>query len=261
MMLVARSRFASILIAGAVLFFSSPSAAQSHSLPTDSLIRLGKEQIDRGMETGDPASFREARSFFERAAKRDTRNALSYYYVGLASYRLVDHIDDEDVALNATIDYLKRATEQRPKWAEAHALLAAAYGRKASGGMLSGIRYGPRSDEALERARNLAPDNPRVVLIDAIALLQKPSVFGGDEEKAVRKMKEASRLFAERPAPDDPLAPSWGHAMTYAWLGIAHMKANRVDQARAAFEKALSLRPKLHWVREVLLPEFEASTG
>ena len=119
--------------------------------------------------------------------------------------------------------------------------------------MLSDIRYGPKSDDAPDYARELAPDNPRIVLIDAIALFQKPSFFGGDVKKAIQKMEKASRLFAQRPAPDDPLLP-WGHAMTYARLGIAHMKADHFDQARTAFKKALSLHPKLHWMQKVLSP-------
>jgi tetratricopeptide (TPR) repeat protein len=247
---------------GSILFaICLPTAAQSRTLPADSLIQFGKNQLDRGMKEGDSGPLRAARSSFERAAQRDTLRALSHYYAGLASYRLVDYVDDEDAALDAAIDCLKTATEHRPNWPEAHALLAAAYGRKAAGGMFSGMRYGPKSDNALDRARELAPDNPRVVPIDAIALLQKPSVFGGDEEKAVQKLKKASRLFAKRPAPDDPLVPSWGHAMTYAWLGIAHIKADRFDQAHTAFEKALSLRPKLHWVQEVLLPQLDAAKG
>jgi len=248
-----------LLVGSALLTVFLPPAAQSSTLPADSLIRLGKNQLDRGMKKGDPTALRAARSSFERAAQRDTLGVLSHYYAGLASYRLVDYTDEEDAALDATIDYLKTATEQRPNWPEAHALLAAAYGRKAAGGMLSGMRYGPKSDDALGHARELAPDNPRVVLIGAIALFQKPSVFGGDKEEAVQKMKKASRLFAERPALDDPLTPSWGHARTYAWLGIAHMKADRFDQARTAFEKALSLRPNLHWVQEVLMPQLDAA--
>lgn len=256
-----RSVSRTFLTGTVLLVLSLPTAAQSRPVPADSLIRLGKHQLDRGMTKGDPALLRTARSSFERAAQRDTLSALSHYYAGLACYRLVDYVDDEDEALEAAIDHLTTTTEKRPNWPEGHALLAAAYGRKAAGGMISGMRYGPKSNNTLERARELGPDNPRVVLIDAIALFQKPSIFGGDDAKAVQKLKKASRLFAERPAPDDPLTPSWGHAMTYAWIGITHMKADRFDPARTAFEKALSLRPNLHWVQDVLLPQLDAAQG
>lgn len=240
---------------------AAPAERAPDPLPADSLIQLGKQHLDRGMQEGSSDALRTAQSLFERAAKRDTLAGLSHYYAGLAFYRLIDYSDEDGKALDAAIDHLKTATEMRPEWPEGYALLAAAYGRKAAGGMLAGMRYGPKSDDALERARELDPENPRVVLVDAIGLYQKPSIFGGDTEKAVQKMKHAARLFADRPAPSDPLAPSWGHAMTYAWMGIAHLEADRLDQAQDAFDQALALRPNLHWVQDVLLPKLNAAKG
>ncbi|MCS3785375.1 tetratricopeptide repeat protein [Salinibacter ruber] len=51
--------------------------------------------------------------------------------------------------------------------------------------------------------------------------------------------------------------PSWGHAEAHAWVGVAHMEAERYDPARTAFETALDLNPDYGWVRSVLLPRLE----
>ena len=112
MMPVSRSVLSLLLIAGTLLVLSLPFAAQSRSLSTDSLIRLGKDQLNRGMQKGNPDLLRMARTPFERAAQRDTLAPLGHYYAGLASYRLVDYIDNEDAALDEIIDYLKTSTEQ-----------------------------------------------------------------------------------------------------------------------------------------------------
>ena len=39
------------------------------------------------------------------------------------------------------------------------------------------------------------------------------------------------------------------------------MNAERYDQARTAFEKALDVNPDYGWVKYVLLPELDKKTG
>nr|WP_279311490.1 tetratricopeptide repeat protein [Salinibacter ruber] len=55
--------------------------------------------------------------------------------------------------------------------------------------------------------------------------------------------------------------PSWGHAEAHAWVGVAHMEAERYDPARTAFKTALDLNPDYGWVRSVLLPRLEQQAG
>jgi tetratricopeptide (TPR) repeat protein len=161
--------------------------------------------------------------------------------------------------LDDALDHLKRAVDNQSDLAEAHALLGTVYGLKARGGMISGMRYGPKADGAMERARSLAPNNPRVLLLNAISLLNKPSRWGGDREKAVAELQRALQQFEATSAPSDSLAPQWGHADAYAWLGIAHMKADERTQARDAFEQALAIRPGYAWVESTLLPQLAAN--
>ncbi len=131
----------------------------------------------------------------------------------------------------------------------------------AAGGMISGMRYGPKSNNAIERAREAAPNNPRVLLAQGISLYNTPSMWGGDTddtEEATARLQEATNRFANT-APTDPLQPNWGHADAYAWLGIAHANDNRPREARAAFENALDVRPGYGWVQHVLMPELAAA--
>lgn len=231
-------------------------SAASTGVPADSLILQGKRLLDAGYDRGDTGDIQRARALFLRASER--RPAWARYYAGLAGYRLLPLLEeDEDrqeQALDDAIGHLEAAVERAPKRAEAHALLSGLYGWMAGQGMISGMRYGPKASRAMERAKELAPKNPRVVLIDAISTFNKPGAFGGDKAEALKGFERAARLFQEENV-GGPLQPNWGHAEAYAWTGIAHLKADRKAQARQAFERALEINPDYGWVRDVLLPQ------
>jgi tetratricopeptide (TPR) repeat protein len=239
-------------------------ADSAHAQPADSLMQHGQELVDRGVTAGDEASLQQARALFKRIAAASDDAVWPHYYAGLANYRIaslfLDSDDDRaDAHLDDALDHLKRAVDNQSDLAEAHALLGTVYGLKARGGMISGMRYGPKADGAMERARSLAPNNPRVILLNAVSLLNKPSRWGGDRERAMTELQRALQQFETASAPEDGRAPQWGQADAYAWLGIAHMKADQADQARDAFEQALAIRPGYTWVESGLLPQLAAN--
>jgi len=245
-----------------LLFLATAPLAQAQ--PADSLMLQGRQMLDRGVTAGDVDAMQHARAAFERVATAADDAPRAHYYVALANYRIATHVldNDEDRAealIDDGIDHLDAAIEAQPASAEAHALLSTLYGLKARGGMFSGMRYGPRADDAIARAQQLAPDNPRVLLLHAISLLNKPSRWGGDRDGAITALNRAIQQFEAASATDDPLAPQWGHADAYAWLGIAHMKADEMTQAREAFEQALTVRPGYAWVESALLPQLAAN--
>lgn len=247
-----------------VLTLSIAHTDSARAQSADSLMQRGQELVDRGVTAGDEASLQQAQALFKRIAAASDEAVWPHYYAGLANYRIaslfLDSDDDRaDAHLDDALDHLKRAVDNQSDLAEAHALLGTVYGLKARGGMISGMRYGPKADGAMERARSLAPNNPRVLLLNAISLLNKPSRWGGDREKAVAELQRALQQFEATSAPSDSLAPQWGHADAYAWLGIAHMKADERTQARDAFEQALAIRPGYAWVESTLLPQLAAN--
>lgn len=234
-----------------------PAAAQS----ADSLIIRGKTLLHEGNNVADLDQIAEARSLFARAIEDDSRAALAHYYVARADDRLANYLmqQDEDRALdriNSAIDHLETATELEPEFADAYALLASMYGRKIALKPLVGMILGPKSDRVLDKAKELAPDNPRIVYITAVADYNKPSMWGGDKDRALKGLHRAVGLFAQE-THDDPLAPSWGHEDAYAWLAIAYMDREAYSEARTALEEALEVNPDFGWVKTVLLPKLE----
>ncbi len=238
---------------------SSTSSALG-SATTDSLLQQVKTRIREATDKGSLDSLKQARALAKQATGGE-REALAHYYAALADYRMSNRLpeDDEDRrerVIEDAIGHLKRATEINGTMADAWALLSGCYGQMMGMSPMKAMSLGPKSDEAMEKAKKHGPENPRVWIISGTSDFYTPSMFGGDKEKALKKFKKAARL-AEQASTDDPLMPSWGHAESHAWVGVAHMEAERYGQARTAFETALNLNPDYGWVKQVLLPELE----
>lgn len=230
----------------------------------DSLLVRGKQMLRAGENASDLDAMYQARATFERALPDTSSTAWGHYYIALADYRIVDRLlaageGNKDAAsehLKTAVEHLQVVTRLDPQAAEAYALLASAYGRQIALNPVKSMVLGPRVGKAAQRALQLAPDNPRVVLSAAISAFNTPKMFGGSKEKGLQGFQRAAELFA-REEPTDPIQPVWGHSRTYAWLGIAYQDRGEPASARAAFEKALEIDPDFGWVKDVLLPELE----
>jgi len=243
------------------LFIAYPAFTQ----PADSLLVSGKQMLRTGVSEGSLEAMYAARVTFERTLADTSLAAWSHYYIALADYRIAAPLlfmdeENKDAAaehLKTAVEHLQEATKIDPQAAEAYALLASVYGRQiAFISPAKSIFLGPKVGRALKKAMQLAPDNPRVVLSAAISDFSTPGMFGGDKEKGLQGLQRAAELFA-REEPTDPIQPSWGHSRTYAWLGIAYQDRGELEQARAAFEKALEIDPDFSWVKHELLPKLE----
>ena len=148
---------------------------------------------------------------------------------------------------------MKARIEADPNDAEAHLVLSQVYQARITG-MMSGMRFGRRAGETLDRALELAPGDPRPLYLKGVSQLMAPGPFGNREE-ARRNLEAAVARFAEGAPPG---VYWWGEPEAHAFLGLSHARENERDQARAAYERALELEPGFAWVRERLLPDLES---
>lgn len=243
-----------------------PLHAQSteSSNSTRTLLLDAKTTLDHGARTSSIDSLKKARTLFKQAVGDGEHQALAHYYAALANVRIMNQLPEEpedrrDRIVDDAITHLKEATTLRPKMADAWALLTSCYGQKMGLHPMKGRTLNPKSKKAMKKAQNLAPNNPRVWLISGRQDYFTPKMFGGDKEQGLKKFEKAARL-AEQETVEDPLQPSWGHAEAYAWIGYAHMEAERYDEARTAFDKALEITPDYAFVKNVLLPKLEKKT-
>jgi tetratricopeptide (TPR) repeat protein len=162
---------------------------------------------------------------------------------------------EQDDLLDEAETQLKAGLKADPKSAEALALLSGVYGAKIAHSPMRGILLGPRSSGAIEDAVKLEPNNPRVLLSQAIGKFNTPAMFGGSESQAESLIRRALAAFQTEPV-SKPW-PNWGRFDAHAWLG--QMLAKRGDKAgaKAEYDEALAIAPNSGWVRHVLLPALQ----
>lgn len=188
----------------------------------------------------------------------------AYYYRGYIYYRLQSSFpnigeEQKDKYLDRAITMFEEAVAMDPNFAEGQAMLGSCYGIKAGSGFIAGMKYGSKSSAAIEKSLELAPENPRVVLLDAIGTMFKPAIFGGSTEEAIEGFQQAIELYKKWEAPNE-LAPRWGDAEVYAWLGQGYAQAEQYDKAKEAYQQALEVKPGYPWVKDELMVDLRKKT-
>ena len=152
-------------------------------------------------------------------------------------------LEDAEVLLTA---YL----EGSPDDVAATLVLSQVYQSRITG-MMSGMRYGRRAGETLERALELDPDNPHALYHKGINKLMAPGPFGDTEEGSLRLREAVLRFEAELSGGGF----LWGYGEALAFLGLALAKEGDMAGAREHYERALTWEPGYVWVRDELLTE------
>ncbi len=238
-------------LAAAVLLLPAPAARAADSLAT---LRAA---LQSAVSRGDAAAVLAARARFAALAAADPKAAAPRYWVALCDWRAVPLLMESDrpQARRLAKDGLEqadRAVALAPQDGGAYALRAGLEGLSISLEPNDMMTLGSAAEEDLDRARRLAPDDPRVWLFDGINTLNKPAAFGGGAAPALERLVKAQALFAADTA---ATSPGWGHADACAWAGRAAMAQKDVAAAIAHYRKALEADPGNAWVARVLLPQ------
>jgi hypothetical protein len=80
------------------------------------------------------------------------------------------------------------------------------------------MTYGPKAAEALQTAKKLNPENPRVLLLEAQDKYFTPEQFGGSKAEAKKLFEEALQKYTVF-KPATPLDPVWGKPTAQYFLG------------------------------------------
>ncbi len=250
-----------IIVLAALVAWCVPVQAQS----AKQVLLEGKQILTDGANHDDQDKLLEARALFEQAVHDDSLAIFARYYAASAASEQANILAEKGDSdhnrkileyVNYAIDHLEAATDQDEFFAEGWLMLSAVYGQKMTVRPLQAVSLGRKFNRAMSRARELAPDNPRVVLLRAITDYNLPRIVGGNKDRALEGLYRAARLFEEEVV-EDPVLPSWGHEDTYARLGIVFMDRGNLEEARTAFERALEINPEFGWVQRTLLPSLE----
>lgn len=237
-----------------LLFMAAASVAVQADGSMPEQLKVLKTQIQEATykeNIEEIASIRDALKEF-LSTSTESEKHWGYYYAALANYRLAslqqDKISEKekDKLLSQSVEWLDQSISHDKNFAEAYALKSSALGLMIDG-MFEGMRLGKTASNAMEKAYELAPDNPRVIMLDGIGKLYTPSMFGGGADNALEKFKKAEEKFHEQ-SRDGPV--NWGQAEIYGWLAEAYLEKGNKTAAAQAIEQGLTIAPSFKWLLE-----------
>jgi tetratricopeptide (TPR) repeat protein len=205
-----------------------------------------RSQVDEAYYARDANRVEKVREALLAPGRSPADADTALYYAAYARFRQsLLAAGDKKAArryLDGCIEDLEALVARRTDDARAHAMLASCYGTSAQYYLVRAAARGIRAGSHLDEARKLAPDDPWVILQDAISDYSRPAAFGGDKQLAQQKLERAAALFAAEHAPG-ATAGVWGEAEAWLYLGRLHRDAGRTSEARQALERALALAP------------------
>jgi len=199
---------------------------------------IARDQQDR------PALEKLANEYAAAAAKAPNdataqyRAALAASYVAEVALEIRDKKQAEQAAERG-VKLAERAVALKPDVAEYYRILGTLCGQVVPANVLTGLSYGRRAQEAINKAVEKDPKSPAVYVARGVGNYYLPPALGGGMELAIADFRKAIQLDAK-------------NAEAYLWLGLSLRKQNNNAEARDAFGKALELNPNRIWVKQQL---------
>lgn len=109
----------------------------------------------------------------------------------------------------------------------------------------------PLSLARIDKALKLAPGNPRVLLLGALAARDRPRLFGSDGRQAFVLLQRAVSAFERRGAQTGGL-PGWGAADAFTSLAQDYLTRGQALAARNVLERALLVAPDFTQARRLM---------
>jgi tetratricopeptide (TPR) repeat protein len=246
-------RFSS-LVAVACIWTGATARADSVNELDDAAARM-----QYAFHTADPRGVEEALSIVQKLELPASMSGMKEYFTAYGRWKLAElHTDAAATGKRAArsvatkeaaacVRAAEAAEKSDPKLAEAFAIeaICSAMASRAPEVLPLG---GCAKHKALRTAKELAPTNPRVLLIEAqcVAELDKP-----DSKAALERLRQLEHAFETAP-PSRPGRPDWGQAEALLMLGEASLERGDAVAARDFIERALVIAPDYRKAREVL---------
>ncbi len=179
------------------------------------------------------------------AAAQAPKDAEAQYRAALASSYLGEvalELRDKKLAEQAAIRGAKAAEEAvslKPQNAEYYRVLGTLCGQVVPANLLTGLSYGKRAKDAIDKAVALDPKSPAAYTARGVGNYYLPEALGGGLNLAIADFRKSIEL-------DPKNADSW------LWLGLAFRKQNKHAEARQAFAKSVELNPRRLWAKQQL---------
>lgn len=181
--------------------------------------------------TRTPDALKDLSSSFERIADAEKTQWLPYYYAALAQVNagyfmmggkvggdanLIDPIADKAESLLSKAEALAKDNSEIFIVKKMIASL-----RMMVNPMARYMQYGPAAREALETAKKLNPENPRVYLLEGQDKYYTPEQFGGSKVDARKLFAVAIEKYNAAKV-QSSLDPHWGRGTTEYFINLAN---------------------------------------
>ena len=156
---------------------------------------------------------------FERIGDAEKTQWLPYYYAALAHVNtgymlsmgkmggMADQLDPIADKADALLSKAETLSDKNSEIYIVRKMIATL--RMMGDPMNRYMTYGPQAQEALETAKRLNPENPRVYLLEAQDKFYTPEQYGGSKEEAKKLFEQAGKKYETfKPASD--IDPNWG---------------------------------------------------
>lgn len=156
---------------------------------------------------------------FFRIGEKEKDQWLPYYYASYSYVSITYHLEDGEAIdnyLDKAQEMLGKAVTLNPDESENYVLQGLIYSMRITSPM-RGMKYSALSNEALEKAESLNPENPRIWVCKAQNIYYTPSMFGGGAAKAKPLYEKAAKLF-DTFEPKNEIWPQWGKELTVSQL-------------------------------------------
>jgi hypothetical protein len=242
-----------VVLLAATSALAAPRGLAQASTATSQSQKAYWAHIERRIESGyfqqDAAGLSDlaARLSFGDAATSNARDAeWQEYYAALAAYRLALLARGDETQAwpfaERCISRLNRVLDVDPASAEALALQSACLALQSNLDPWRSPLAAPLSQARSDKALKLAPDNPRVLLLGALAARERPRFWGGDNQQAFQLMLQSVSAF-ERRGSLAPGLPRWGAAEAFTYLAQDYLTRGQALAARNVLERALLVAP------------------
>ena len=200
--------------------------------------------LEMSRDKQDRPALTELVSQYNAAAAKAPNDAEAQYRAALANSYLAEvHIELKDrkaggLAAEQGIKFAEKAVSLKSADAEYYRLLGTLYGQAVTN-IMSGLSYGAKAKDAINKAVERAPKSSMVYVARGVGNYYLPAQLGGGAKVAIPDFQKAIELDAKNPE-------------AYLWLGLSLRKENRDDEARKAFNKSLELNPNRTWAKQQL---------
>jgi len=178
-----------------------------------------KQTIDEMYQSQEVDKLESIAARFYRIGETEKDRWLPYYYSAYSYVSITYHLEDGetiDKTLDKAQSMLDKAMALNPNESENHVLQGLIHSMRITSPM-RGMKYSALSNEALEKAEKLNPENPRIWFCKAQNVFYTPAMFGGGAAKARPLYEKAAELF-DTFEPQSEIWPQWGRELTESQL-------------------------------------------